>query len=76
MSDSFDADAMIARFKERAEAVKRRPLPPVAGTERMNFIRQAETDYMDFAIVGDAAASLEDGVLVLRIDLRPADQRG
>ena len=24
-------DAMLARFRERADAVKRRPLPPVAG---------------------------------------------
>jgi hypothetical protein len=76
MSDAFDVDAMIARFKDRAEAVKRRPLPPVAGTERMNFIRQAETDYMDFAIVGDAVGAIEDGVLVLRVDLRPPDARG
>jgi hypothetical protein len=30
---------------------------------------------MDFAIVGDATASLEDGVLVLRVDLRPADKK-
>jgi hypothetical protein len=56
--------------------VKRRPLPPVAGAERMSFIRQAETDYMDFAIVGDAVGTIEDGVLVLRVDLRPPDQRG
>jgi hypothetical protein len=26
--------------------------------------------------VGDAVASVEDGVLVLRIDLRPPDARG
>ena len=37
----------------------------------MRFIRQAEVDFQDFAIIGDAAASVEDGVLVLRIDLRP-----
>ena len=76
MSDGLDVDAMIARFKERATAVKRRPLPPVAGAERMQFIRQAELDYMDFAIVGDASGAIEDGVLTLRIDLRPADKRG
>ena len=54
---------------ERAAAVRRRPLPPVAGEERQLFIKQAETDYMDFAIIGDAVATVEDGVLVLRIDL-------
>lgn len=69
----FDVDAMITRFRERAEAVKRRPLPPVAGAERDRFMEQARVDYMDFAIVGDAEASLEDGVLVLRVDLRKKD---
>ncbi len=66
---------MIARFKERAAAVRKRPLPPVAGEERQQFIAQANTDFQDFAMIGDAEASLEDGVLVLRIDLRPADKR-
>lgn len=72
----LDTDAMIARFKARAQAVKQRPLPPVAGEERRHFIEQAKLDYQDFAIIADAAAAVEDGVLVLRIDLRPADQRG
>lgn len=71
----LDTDAMIARFKARAQAVKQRPLPPVAGEERQQFIEQAKIDYQDFAIVGDAAATIEDGVLVLRVDLRPPDQR-
>lgn len=75
MADPFDVDAMIARFKERAHAVKQRPLPPVAGEERAHFVRQAQTDFRDFAIIGDATGAIEDGVLVLRVDLRPADQR-
>jgi hypothetical protein len=66
---------MITRFKERAAAVRKRPLPPVAGEERQQFIAQANTDFQDFAMIGDAEASLEDGVLTLRIDLRPADKR-
>ena len=62
---------MLARYRERAAAVKSRPLPPIAGEERQRFIQQAQSDYMDFAIIGDATASLEeDGVLVLRVDLR------
>lgn len=73
---ALDTDAMIARFKARAQAVKQRPLPPVAGEERQQFIEQAKLDYQDFAIIGDAEASLEDGILTLRVDLRPADQRG
>lgn len=68
---AFDPTEMIARFKERAAAVKRRPLPPVAGDERQMFIAQAQVDFQDFAMVGDATAAIEDGVLVLRIDLRP-----
>lgn len=71
----LDTAAMIARFRERALAVKKRPLPPVAGEERQAFIAQAKVDYQDFAIIGDAVASIDDGVLTLRVDLRPADQR-
>lgn len=67
----LDLDAMLNRFRDRAAAVKRRPLPPVAGEERQRFIEQAQLDFQDFAIIGDASAAVEDGVLVLRIDLRP-----
>ncbi len=67
----LDLDAMLHRFRERALAVKRRPLPPVAGEERQRFIEQAQLDFQDFAIIGDAQATIEDGVLVLRVDLRP-----
>jgi len=72
---TIDTDAMIARFKSRALAVKQRPLPPVAGEERQQFINQAKVDYQDFAIIGDATASIEDGILTFRVDLRPEDQR-
>lgn len=69
---TLDTDAMIDRFKQRAIAVKQRPLPPVAGEERQQFIEQAKTDYQDFAIIGDAEAEIDDGILTLRVDLRPA----
>lgn len=71
MATEFDVDAMVARFRERAQAVKKRNLPPVAGPERARLVAQAQTDFQDFAMVGDAKGALEDGVLVLRIDLRP-----
>jgi hypothetical protein len=71
MADEFDPQAMIERFRERARAVRSRGVPPVEGPERRRFIEQAKVDYMDFAMLADAAAALEDGVLVLRIDLRP-----
>jgi hypothetical protein len=73
MGDTLDVEAMIQRFRDRAHAVRNRTLPPVAGEERMQFIRQAEIDYQDFAIVGDAQGTIEGGVLVLRVDLRPKD---
>nr|MBU6202421.1 hypothetical protein [Acidobacteriota bacterium] len=72
---NFDPVEMIQRFKERAAAVRKRPLPPVAGEERQQFIAQANTDFQDFAMIGDAQATLDDGILTLRIDLRPADKR-
>ena len=71
MADSLDLEAFVDRFRRRAEAVKSRPLPPVAGDERAHFIRQAQLDYQDFAIIGDAEATIDEGVLVLRVDLRP-----
>ncbi len=61
---------MVERFRVRAEAVRDRPLPPVAGAERARFIEQAKVDYQDFAMLADATVELVDGVLVLRIDLR------
>jgi hypothetical protein len=76
MADGLDVEAMLERFRERAAAVRKRPLPPVAGDERRAFIEQANTDFRDFAIIGDATASLDDGFLILKVDLRPADQRG
>ncbi len=73
MAEGFDPSEMITRFRERADAVKRRNLPPVGGDERQMFIKQAEQDFMDFAMIADAEASLEDGILTLTIDLRPPD---
>jgi len=69
MGDTLDVDAMLERFRARAKAVRDRPLPPIAGEERQRFIRQAELDHLDFAIVGDAEWSIDDGVLTLRVDL-------
>jgi hypothetical protein len=70
VADEFDPEAMVARFKERAQAVRNRPLPPVAGPDKKRFLERAQTDFMDFAIIGDAEATLEDGILTLRVDLR------
>jgi hypothetical protein len=69
MADQLDLDAMVARFRERAKAVKSRPLPPVEGIERTRFKERAQQDFLDFALIGDAEASFADGVITLRIDL-------
>ena len=72
---AFDPDEMIARFQDRAQAVKQRPLPPVAGEERQQFIAQAKIDYQDFAMIGDSTVSLDDGILTFTVDLRPESER-
>ena len=36
---------------------------------------QAQRDFADFAMIGDAEAQLVDGILTLRIDLRPREAR-
>ncbi|MGD0312288.1 MAG: hypothetical protein ABSC90_07485 [Acidimicrobiales bacterium] len=71
MPDQFDPQAMVDRFRARADAVRSRGLPPVEGPDRQRFKEQAQADFMDFAMLGDAEPSIEDGVLTLRIDLRP-----
>jgi hypothetical protein len=76
MSEGLDLDAMLQRFRDRAAAVRRRQVPPLEGEARRDFIRQAQLDYQDYAMIGDAEATLEDGILTLRIDLRPPDRRG
>lgn len=73
MAEQFDVDAMIRRFRERAEAVKKRGVPPIEGPERKQFIEQARLDFMDYAMLGDAEGSLDDGILTLRLDLRPKE---
>jgi hypothetical protein len=71
MSDnSFDPSAMVRRFHDRAEAVRRRGIPPIEGSERQRFIQQAQDDFMDFSIIADSTAEIIDGVLTLRVDLK------
>lgn len=71
MADDFDVEAMIVRFRERARAVRSRGVPPVEGPDRRRFIEQAKTDYLDYAMLGDAQGEITDGILTLRVDLRP-----
>ena len=71
MADEFDPNALVERFRERARAVKNRGIPPIEGPERKRFVDRMALDFQDFAMLGDAEAELVDGVLTLRIDLRP-----
>lgn len=71
MAEELDVEAMLARFRERSAAVRKRNLPPIGGDERAAFLKQAQDDFQDFAIIGDATGGIEDGILVLRVDLRP-----
>lgn len=73
MPEGFDPQSMIDRFQARANAVRTRGLPPIEGSERQRFREQMQTDFMDYAMIGDARAALEDGILTLTIDLRPKD---
>ena len=67
--DTLDVDAMLSRFRDRASAVRERALPPVAGPERARFVEQAQLDYQDFSIIGDASWTFAEGVLTLRVEL-------
>lgn len=62
---------MIERFRLRAQAVRSRGVPPIEGPERRRFMEQAQLDFQDFAMLGDAEGALEGGILTLRVDLRP-----
>ena len=68
--DTLDTAAMVQRFYERAKAVRKRGMPPITGAERRAYVRQAELDYQDYALISDAEISLDGGILT--IDLRPA----
>jgi hypothetical protein len=70
--DTLDVNAMLGRFRDRAQAVQERGMPPVAGPERARFIEQAKLDYQDFSIIGDATWEFTDGILTLRVDLSAA----
>ncbi len=70
MINTLDTEAMLQRFRDRAEGVRKRNMPPIAGAERKAFIEQAEFDYLDFGLIADSAISLDGGILT--VDLRPA----
>jgi hypothetical protein len=75
MPDDFDPQAMVERFRTRAQAVRNRGMPPIEGPERRRFMEQAQLDFMDYAMLGDAEVSIVDGILTLKVDLRPRESQ-
>lgn len=65
----LNVDEFVERFRERADAVKDRGIPPLEGDARRVWIASAENDYMDYSLIGRAEWSVEDDALVLRIPL-------
>jgi len=70
----FDIEAFKARFRDRADAVKERGIPPIEGDARRAFIESAQRDFVDYSLIADSASTIEDGMLVLRLPL--ADGEG
>lgn len=65
----LDVEEFLSRFRARAQAVKERGVPPLEGEARQKFIQHAEKDYLDYSLVGGASWAIEDGYLVLRIEV-------
>ena len=66
---SLNVEKLLDRYKERAEAVKNRSIPPVGGDDRMAFVKQAEIDYQDFMIIADSEVEITDEYLILKFKL-------
>ncbi len=72
MTDVLDIDAMLARFKGPRGLGEEAKSATGRWRRTQAFLGQAQLDFQDYAMIGDAEASLVDGVLTLTIDLRPA----
>tara|TARA_B100000427_G_scaffold51557_1_gene39498 strand:+ start:800 stop:1009 length:210 start_codon:yes stop_codon:yes gene_type:complete len=66
---TFNISDFQNRFKERAEAVKKRSLPPVGGDERLAFIKQAEEDFQDYMLISESEFEIIDNYLVFKYKL-------
>tara|TARA_B100001175_G_C19388932_1_gene580380 strand:- start:627 stop:836 length:210 start_codon:yes stop_codon:yes gene_type:complete len=66
---SFNINEFQKRFKERADAVKNRPMPPIGGDERLAFIKQAEKDYQDYMIISDSEFEITEDYLIFKYKL-------
>ncbi|MBC8479956.1 MAG: hypothetical protein ISQ80_04690 [Candidatus Actinomarina sp.] len=66
---TFSIEEFQKRFKERADAVKNRPMPPIGGDERLAFINQAEKDYQDYMIISDSEFEVTEEYLIFKYKL-------
>ena len=66
---SLNVQELLDRYKERAEAVKNRSIPPVGGDDRMAFVKQAEIDYQDFMIIADSEVEITEEYLIFKFIL-------
>ena len=66
---SFNLEEFKKRNKERADAVKDRPMPPVGGDERLLFMKQAELDFQDYMIISDSTFEVTDEFLIFKYKL-------
>lgn len=65
----FNTQEFLNRYKDRADAVAKRGIPPVGGEERNAFIEQAELDFMDFSLIASSEIDVTDDAIILRIKL-------
>ena len=65
-------EAMVDRFKERANAITKSGMPPLEGVMRKKWIKQRELDFRDFLMIADCDITFKDGILTMMLDLRPA----
>ena len=65
----FDVDAFVKRFRDRADAVKERGIPPIEGEARRSYIAAAQQDYTDYSLIAAASWEVVDDSLILRIPL-------
>lgn len=69
----FDVEAFRDRFRDRAEAVRDRGVPPLEGEARRKFLEAAQQDYVDYSLVADSSIAIEGSELVFRIPLADGD---
>ena len=75
MSTTWWKSAVVYQIYPRSFAGSGGRVGTLEGADRKRFVERMQLDYQDFAMLGDAEGAVEDGFLVLRVDLRPDDAR-